>query len=90
MKEKLQLADLAGNLLEHLVVEGTISYEEQDKIIQRIAKANDFAEHTLYNTFTVRGTAASRAFFRIVAKAVRMRRYWPDDPLQGPDRKEPR
>ncbi len=35
---------------------------------------------------TVRGTAASRVFFRIVAKAVRMREYWPDAFLQGPTR----
>lgn len=48
-KEKLQLVDLAGigNLLEHLVREGAISCEERDKIIKRIAKDNDFAEHTL-------------------------------------------
>lgn len=41
--------DLAGigNLLEHLVREGAISCEERDKIIKRIAKDNDFAEHTL-------------------------------------------
>ena len=36
-----------------------------------------------YNRFTVKGTAASRVFFRIVAKAVRMRAYWPDVFLQG-------
>lgn len=36
-----------------------------------------------YNIFTVQGTAASRVFFRIVAKAVRMGRYWPDVVLQG-------
>lgn len=48
-KEKLHLVDLAGigNLLEHLVVEGVISCEERDKIIKRIAKDNNFAEHTL-------------------------------------------
>lgn len=48
-KEKLQLVDLAGigNLLEHLVEEGTASCEERDKIIKRIAKGNDFADHTL-------------------------------------------
>ncbi len=48
-KEKLQLVDLVGigNLLEHLVMEGAISCEERDKIIKRIAKDNDFAEHTL-------------------------------------------
>ena len=48
-KVKLKLVDLVGigNLLEHLVVEGVISCEEQDKIIKRIAKGNDFAEHTL-------------------------------------------
>lgn len=41
--------DLAGigNLLEHLVVDGAISCEERDKIIKRIAKDNDLAEHTL-------------------------------------------
>ena len=37
-----------------------------------------------YNRFTVQGTAASRVFFRIVAKAVRMRESWPDVCLQGP------
>ena len=37
-----------------------------------------------YNIFTVQGTAASRVFFRIVAKAVRMRESWPDVHLQGP------
>ena len=37
-----------------------------------------------YNIFTVEGTAASRVFFRIVAKAVRMRESWPDVHLQGP------
>ena len=36
-----------------------------------------------YNRFTVQGTAASRVFFRIVAKAVRMGRYWPGVHLQG-------
>lgn len=36
-----------------------------------------------YNIFTVQGTAASRVFFRIVAKAVRMRESWPDVCLQG-------
>ena len=42
-------------------------------------------EHTsYYNIFTVQGTAASRVFFRIVAKAVRMRESWPDVFLQGP------
>ena len=48
-KGKLQLADLdgIGNLLEHLVVESASSCEERDKIIKRIAKDNDFAEHTL-------------------------------------------
>ena len=30
----------------------------------------------------MRGTAASRVFFRIVAKAVRMGEYWPDISLQ--------
>ncbi len=35
-----------------------------------------------YNRFTVRGTAASRVFFRIVVKAVRMGGYWPDVRLQ--------
>ena len=39
-----------------------------------------------YNIFTVQGTAASRVFFRIVAKAVRMRESWPDVYLQGPAR----
>ena len=37
-----------------------------------------------YNIFTEKGTAASRVFFRIVAKAVRMRASWPDVHLQGP------
>lgn len=48
-KEKLQLVDLAGigNLSEYLVAEGAISCEERDRIIQRIAKDNDLAEHTL-------------------------------------------
>ena len=41
---------------------------------------------TYYNIFTVQGTAASRVFFRIVAKAVRMRESWPDVYLQGPAR----
>ena len=36
-----------------------------------------------YNRFTVRGTAASRVCFRIVAKAVRMGGHWPDFRLQG-------
>ena len=36
-----------------------------------------------YNRFTVRGTAASRVFFRIIAKAVRMGGHWPDVQLQG-------
>ena len=39
-----------------------------------------------YNIFTDQGTAASRVFFRIVAKAVRMRESWPDVYLQGPAR----
>ncbi len=48
-KEKLQLVDLAGigNLLEHLVAEDAISCDEQDRIIQKIARDNDLAEHTL-------------------------------------------
>lgn len=48
-KEKLQLVDLAGigNLLEHLVGEGAISCDERDRIIQKIARDNDLAEHTL-------------------------------------------
>lgn len=48
-KEKLQLADLAGigNLLEHLVAEDAISCDERDRIIQKIARDNDLAEHTL-------------------------------------------
>ncbi len=48
-KKKLQLVDLAGigNLLEHLVAEGTVTCEERDRIIQRIAKDNDLAEHVL-------------------------------------------
>ena len=37
-----------------------------------------------YNIFTDQGTVASRVFFRIVAKAVRMRVSWPDVHLQGP------
>ena len=41
-------------------------------------------DHTsYYNRFTVQGTAASRVFFRIVAKAVRMGGHWPDFRLQG-------
>ncbi len=39
-----------------------------------------------YNIFTDQGTAASRVFFRIVAKAVRMRESWPDVNLRGPKR----
>ena len=39
---------------------------------------------TYYNIFTDQGTVASRVFFRIVAKAVRMRVSWPDVHLQGP------
>lgn len=48
-KEKLQLVDLAGigNLLKHLVGEGAISCDERDRIIQKIARDNDLAEHTL-------------------------------------------
>lgn len=48
-KEKLQLADLAGigNLLEHLVAEDAISCDGRDRIIQKIARDNDLAEHTL-------------------------------------------
>lgn len=33
--------------MEYLVAEGVISCEERDRIIQRIAKDNDLAEHTL-------------------------------------------
>ena len=39
-----------------------------------------------YNKFTVEGTAASRVFFRIVAKAVRMGGHWPDIQPQGQTR----
>lgn len=48
-KKKLQLVDLAGigNLLEHLVAENAISCDERDRIIQKIARDNDLAEHTL-------------------------------------------
>ena len=44
------------------------------------------AHTSYYNIFTDQGTAASRVFFRIVAKAVRMRESWPDVYLQGPAR----
>ncbi len=36
-----------------------------------------------YNIFTVRGTAASRVLFRIVALTVRMGAFWPDVVPQG-------
>ena len=42
------------------------------------------SDQAYYNIFTDQGTAASRVFFRIVAKAVRMRASWPDVHLQGP------
>ena len=46
-RKKLQPVDLVGigNLLEHLVAEGTITCEERDGIIARIAKSHGFAEH---------------------------------------------
>ncbi len=42
-----------------------------------------FSLSSYYNIFTVKGTAASRVFIRIVAKAVRMGVHWPDVVLQG-------
>lgn len=47
--KKLQLVDLAGigNLLEHLVAEDSISCEERDRSIQRIARDDNLAEYTL-------------------------------------------
>lgn len=48
-EKKLQLVDLAGigNLLEHLVAEDAISCDERDRIIQKIARNTNLAEHTL-------------------------------------------
>lgn len=48
-RKKLQPVDLIGiaNLLEHLVSTDTITYEERDKIKQRIAKDNNLTEHML-------------------------------------------
>ena len=44
---------------------------------------SDFEQDGVHYRFTVRGTAASRVCFRIVAKAVRMGGHWPDFRLQG-------
>ena len=48
-KKKLQPVDFVGigNLLNHLVAEDTISCDERDRIIQRIAKDNDLSKHAL-------------------------------------------
>ena len=54
------------------------------KLLTSILAAYAFVFTSYYNIFTVEGTAASRVFFRIVAKAVRMRESWPDVHLQGP------
>lgn len=48
-EKKVQLMDLAGigNLLEHLVAEDVISCDERDRIIQKIVRDDNLAEHTL-------------------------------------------
>lgn len=80
-KEKLQLVDLAGigNLLEHLVREGAISCEERDKIIKRIAKDNDFAEHTL-PVLAGYQRSEKEVLDRTARKNTDMLQYhWPDE-----------
>ncbi|MFR3664509.1 acyl carrier protein [Flintibacter sp.] len=59
---------------------------EPEKITSDSRFMEDLGFTSYYNIFTVQGTAASRVFFRIVAKAVRMRESWPDVYLQGPAR----
>lgn len=48
-KKKLPLVDMVGigNLLEHLVAQDSITCDERDKIIQRIAKDNGLADHVI-------------------------------------------
>ncbi len=45
--KKLRPVDLLGigNLLEHLVIANMITFEERDRIIQRIANDNDLTDH---------------------------------------------
>lgn len=68
-KKKLQLVDLAGigNLLEHLVAEDAISCDERDRIIQRIAEDNGFAEHAL-STLVGYGRSKSEVLERTTRK----------------------
>lgn len=51
MAKKLNLVDMygIGLMLEHLVAEGNITCEERDRVILRIARENDIAEHMLSN-----------------------------------------
>ena len=51
MAKKLNLVDMygIGLMLEHLVAEGTITCEERDRVILRIARENDIAEYMLSN-----------------------------------------
>lgn len=48
-ERKFPLVDLLGmgNLLESLVVTDTITFEERDRIILRLAKKHGFPEYTL-------------------------------------------
>ena len=59
------------------------SFTEPSNAGEEVNVSNCVKNHSYYNIFTVQGTAASRVFFRIVAKAVRMRESWPDVSLQG-------
>lgn len=51
MAKKLNLVDMygIGLMLEHLVAEGSITCEERDRVILRIARENDIAEYMLSN-----------------------------------------
>jgi hypothetical protein len=48
-KASLQLVDLVGigNLLEHLVIEDSISCEERDRILKRLSRENNFTDVNL-------------------------------------------
>ena len=60
-----------GNLLESLVVTDTITFEERDRIILRLAKKHGFPEYTL-STFADYGWSKSEALERAARKKASM------------------
>lgn len=84
------LATISGSIaIAYGAVEPILPYCNTACVSAGGSGAKDFhyvppqSKGSYYNRFTVRGTAASRVSFRIVAKAVRMGGHWPDFRLQG-------